>query len=142
MFMNFKIDAADAAARLSDMQAGFAASGKPGSFIDNAVRVIGMRMVSHPEQHVEFGPYWWAVKQVLNDAGYSFGERGNPMVAAEYVGASPAETLVMAEAFKDLYRASYIVGTSSFDLGGDSEGETQDLGDDDMRERAAGVPAA
>ena len=141
MFMNFKIDAADAAARLAQMTAAFTASGKPGTFEDNAVRVIGQRMVDHPEQHIEFGPYWWAVKDVLNAAGYDFGQRGSPMVAAEYVGASPAETLVMAEAFKDLYRASYIVGTSSFDLGGISEGETIDLGDDDMRERAGGVPA-
>lgn len=133
--MNHKMAAAAVAARLADLQAGFAASGKPGDFLGNAVRVIGERLRQHPERYVEYGPYWWAVKQVLNEGGAALGERGDPLVAAEYRGASPAETLVAGEVFKDFYRATFIVGTSTFDLAGD--GELYELGDEDMQARAA-----
>ena len=133
MFTNFKIEPKAAAANLAAMRAGFAASGKAGSFDDNAVRVIGERLRKHPECYVEFGPYWWAVKAALNAAGYNLGDRGDPLVAAEYRGATATETLVLAEAFKDVYRASYIAGTSTFDL--TDEGDGYELADEDMQAR-------
>lgn len=133
MFTNFKIEPKAAAANLASMRAGFTASGKAGSFEDNAVRIIGERLRQHPECYVEFGPYWWSVKAALNAAGYSLGERGDPMVAAEYRGATPTETLVLAEAFKDVYRASYVVGASTFDLTNDGDG--YELADEDMQAR-------
>jgi hypothetical protein len=133
MFENFKIE--DAADRLAAMETAFSASGKPGTFLANALRVIGERMLSYPERHVEFGPYWWAVKEALAGAGYEFGSSGMPAVAAAYRGESVAETLVMAEAFKDMYRGTYIVGTSGFDLEGD--GVLQDMADSDMLGRTA-----
>ena len=44
------------------------------------------------------------------------------------------KAIVAAEAFKDMHRAVYFVGHSSFDLAGD--GEDEDMGDPDMRARA------
>ncbi len=134
MFTSFKFDPAAVAGMVQSMRAGFAASGKPGTFEDNALRVIGERMRAHPARYVEFGPYWWAVKAALRDAGYALGDLGDPLVLAEYRGAGAAETLVMAEAFKDLYRATWVVGTAAFDLVGD--GELYELFDADMAARA------
>lgn len=135
MFMNYKIEPAKAAAMVAQMRAGFAASGRPGSFEDNAVRVIGERLRAKPERYLEFGPYWWAVKRELIAAGAMTGERGDALVLAAYSGPDTATSLVMAEAFKDVYRASFIVGTRLFDLGG--EGIDYELVDEDMDERVA-----
>ena len=133
MFTKYKVGTEEVANRLSELQAGFAASGKPGTFEANALRVIGTRMHQHPERYVEFGPYWWAVKKALNAAGHDFGQAGDPLVAAEYRGASTVETLVAAEAFKDFYRATFIVGNSLFGL--DDEGDDYELADADMQAR-------
>lgn len=133
MFTSFKITAEEVAPMLQAMRAGFAASGRAGTFEDNAVRVIRARLAASPLSYLEFGPYWWAVKQALNEAGAALGNAGEPMVAAEYRGASLAETLVMGEAFKDTYRASYFTGTRAFDLG---DGEQYELTDPDMEQRA------
>ena len=133
MFTNFKIPAAELATRLAQMQAGFKASGKPGEFEANALRVVGQRMLRAPQQYIEFGPFWWAVKAALASAGYKFGDLGDPLVAAEYCGATPSETLVAAEAFKDFYRAKFFVGTANFDL--DDSGEDYLLDDPDMKAR-------
>lgn len=133
MFSSFKIPAEQASAMVAAMRAGFAASGAPGSFEDNAVRVIRARLAARPLSYLEFGPYWWAVKQALNAAGASLGDSGEPMVAAEYRGDDAITTLVMAEAFKDTYRASYFEGTRTFDMG---DGEQYELTDPDMEQRA------
>ena len=136
-FVNFKVPASDIAGRLADLRASFAASGKTGPFESYAVRVIGERMRRHPDYYVEFGPYWWAVKAVLNAAGNDMGDAGDPIVIAEYRGASDIETLVAAEAFKDYYRATFIVGTAAFDLADD--GNQYELADADMQARVAAV---
>lgn len=131
-FTAFKIPAEALAQRMTLLQAGFQASRKPGSFEENALRVIGERMRAKPAQYLEFGPYWWAVKAALADAGYIFGDHGDPMLAADYAGTSPAQTLVAAEMFKDHYRTTYAVGHSTFDLG---DGEDYALEDPDMQAR-------
>lgn len=134
MFTNYLPDTIDAKSRIQALRQGFMASAKHGSssFEDNAVRVISRRLQHKPALYIEFGPYWWALKQVLNDSGQDLGEHGAPLVASVYKGSSLIETLVMAEAFKDLYRARWFVGTQTFEL---SEGELYELTDPDMQAR-------
>ena len=141
LFTNMKMDPAAVAASLTAFQRNFAASGAAGTFEQSALRVVGARMRDKPQLYVEFGPYWWAVKQALNDAGAALGDAGDPLVAAEYRGASVAETLVAAEAFKDHYRRTYFVGHNTFAL--DDSGESYELADPDMQARikAAGMRA-
>lgn len=133
MFTSYKQDPAELAQRVARMRAGYAESGRTEAFEAHAVRVIAARLREHPQRYVEFGPWWWAVKLVLTDAGEELGSRGDPLVAAEYRGADAISTLVAAEAFKDFYRATFIVGTSTFSL--DEEGEQYELIDEDMQSR-------
>lgn len=133
LFTNMKMDPAAVAASLATFQRNFATGGKPGSFEQSALRVVGNRMRDKPHLYVEFGPYWWAVKQALNGAGAALGDAGDPLVAAEYRGATVAETLVAAEAFKDHYRRTYFVGHNTFAL--DDSGESYELADVDMQAR-------
>lgn len=135
-FVNFKIPAETLAARVAELRAGFESSGKPGTFEENALRVIAARLRARPQDYVEFGPYWWAVKAALAEAGYDFGDDGDALVAAEYRGADLAETLVAAEGFKDMHRATYFAGHNTYDLADD--GGSYELIDPDMLVR---VPA-
>lgn len=117
------------------MRADFAASGAPGTFEANAVRVIAARLKRKPMQYLEFGPYWWAVKAVLVAADVDLGQRGDPLMASEYRGATDTDTLIVGEIFKELYRATYFVGNARFSL--DDESDDWVLRDADMEERAA-----
>lgn len=132
-FTEFKFDPAEVAQRAATMRANFARGGRPGTFEENALRVIGERMEARPAQHVEFGPYWWAVKQALNNAGAGLGDYGDALVAAEYRHATALETIVAAEMFKDYYRGHYFVGARVFNLTAD--GEPYELFDPDMQAR-------
>jgi hypothetical protein len=132
-FMNFKIEPARLAAALAAAHRTFSGSGIPGSFEDHALRVIAARLREKPGRYREFGPYWWAVKAALAEAGYAVtdGDRGDPVVAAEYCGTTVAETLVAAEMFKDMNRATYFVGHSSWRLNDEDPAEYELL-DEDM----------
>jgi hypothetical protein len=135
MFQNLILQADEVERREAELRAAFAASGRPGTFDDNATRVIGQRMLKRPRDYVEFGPYWWAVKATLNEAGYAFGDAGDSMVASAYCGDTPVRTLVAGELFKDYYRATFLVGTTQFELEGN--GEFYELADPDMQARIA-----
>lgn len=132
-FTEYKFDPAEVAQRAEAMRAKFARGGRSGTFEENALRVIGERMEARPAQHVEFGPYWWAIKQALNNAGAALGDYGDALVAAEYRHATPLETIVAGEWFKDYYREHFFVGTRVFDLTAD--GESYELFDPDMQAR-------
>jgi hypothetical protein len=134
-FSAFKITPEVIQASLGSMRATYAKQGRAQSFEAHAVQVIGSRVTKRPQQYLEFGPYWWAVKEVLRGADFNVGDRGDPLVAAEYRGASAIETLVAGEAFKDFYRQNYAAGSNRFDLTG--EGEEYELQDPDMDALAA-----
>lgn len=134
MQIPFKMPDDVVAARRAELEGNFKASGRPGSFAATAMGVIARRMQSKPAQYVEFGPYWWAVKAALAQAGYALGSAGEPVLAARYAEADPVSTLVAAELFKDFYRATYFEGHNTFDIG---DGEDYRLEDPDMLERIA-----
>lgn len=74
-------------------------------------QLIYNRIKEHPECYAEFGVYWFAVKAVLRDYGYYFGETDDEEMRLAYTGKTPAHTLVAAERFKDYYRQNYFQGT-------------------------------
>lgn len=130
----FMIPAEAVAAKRAELEASFKASGRPGSFAETAVAVIARRMQAKPGQYLEFGPYWWAVKAVLADAGHDVGDSGEPVLAARFGDPEPVNVLVAAELFKDHYRATFFEGHNSFDIG---DGEDYMLDDPDMQARIA-----
>lgn len=130
MFTSFMQDPAELAGRVAAVRAGYAESGRAEAFEVHAVRVIAERLRRHPQRYVEFGPWWWAVKLVLLEAGEVLGQAGDAAVAAAYRGPDAVSTLVAAEAFKDFYRATYIQGTRTFYLTDDDE--PYQLDDPDM----------
>lgn len=103
-------------------------------FAGFAAGVIRKRLEETPAKYREFGPYWWALKKVLNQAGADFGNSFDVMVGSEYAGSTPEATMVMAEGFKEIYRATFFKGNNLFHL--DEEGvEQYELFDPDMETR-------
>lgn len=108
---------------------------EPGNY---AARVIAQRLRIHPEAYIEFGPYWWSVKQVLRLAGEDFGAEDNELLRAAYGGSLPAlDALVAGEMFKDYYRRTFLVGASQFWLD-DAAEESYVLFDANMEARRTG----
>lgn len=93
-------------------------------------QVIADRLKKNPLRYRDYGPYWWALKDVLNRVGMTLGDQSDPLVAYEYRGFSDTETLVAAEMFRDAYIKTSIVGTNRFNL--DASGEWYTLYDPDM----------
>jgi hypothetical protein len=134
-FTQFKFDPAAVAADVQEKRAALKVNKGLSDLGGYAAGVIRRRLEEKPAKYREFGPYWWAVKKALNEAGADFGDTFDVLVASEYTGRNMEETLVMGEAFKDICRATYFVGNNLFALDADGV-EQYELFDPDMEARA------
>lgn len=100
------------------------------------LKVINDRLSNDRKRYRDYGPYWPALKEILNANGYNFGDQSDPIVKAVYHGDSDVETLVMADEFRTEYLATTIVYTNRFMLDGKT-GEFWVLFDSDMEDPAA-----
>ncbi|MBL0011074.1 MAG: hypothetical protein IPP22_08865, partial [Nitrosomonas sp.] len=73
------------------------------------LKVISDRLAKDRRRYRDYGPYWFALKDILNTSGYSFGDQSDPIVKAVYHGDSDVETLVMADEFRTEYLRTNIV---------------------------------
>ena len=101
-------------------------------FAGYAIGVVARRIEKDPLRYRDYGPYWWAVKLALKSNGrVDYGDSSDPVIAAEYVGSNSAETMVMADLFRDWHLKTHAVGNNQFMLDSDS-GDTYTLDDPDM----------
>lgn len=63
-----------------------------------------------------YGPYWWALKQILNANGANIGSMMDSGIAKEYRGETDEETIMMAEKFREDYYQQFFDGNNQFDL--------------------------
>lgn len=96
--------------------------------------VISRRLAKDPLRYRDYGPYWPALKVVLNANGYNYGEESDSVVAVAYCGRTELETMVMADEFRTEWLEIAQVGTSNFRLS--EEGDDYVLFDADMEARA------
>lgn len=108
--------------------------GESADLLKNGVAVIANRLEKDPLRYRDYGPYWWAVKVMLRGGGVSLGSNDDPLMREAYSGDKPIETLVMAEAFRDMYLATYLRYSNQFVLDGESL-ETVEIVDGDMEQR-------
>lgn len=88
-------------------------------FIGFAVKVIADRLQQKPQQYIEYGVYWWALKNVLAKHGYLFGDENDQELQQIYQHERDDYTIVAADNFKDEYRNKWFKGTREFDLADD-----------------------
>lgn len=96
-----------------------------------ALGVFERRLAKDPLRYRDYGPYWPALKDALNQSGRAYGQADDPLIRQAYSGETLAETLVMADEFRTLYLATQAVGTNQFALNADS-GDIWTLYDPDM----------
>jgi hypothetical protein len=77
---------------------------------------INNRINKDRRRYLDYGPYWWAIKEALNTAGYSYGDESDKIVRTQYQGKSIGETLIAAEAFRNDYLATQFIYTNKFIL--------------------------
>jgi len=112
------------------------AAGKVIGTLEARALMVVRSIVATPARYVEFGPYWWAVKEYLNDIGCELGAATDEEVSALYRGPTDLQTLIAATDFAEFYRSHYFPGTRAFDLG-DTSAEDYELSDEDMDSVAA-----
>lgn len=96
------------------------------------IGVIAGRLEKDRLSYRDYGPYWFALKNVMNRVGdYDLGDQSDPLIAAAYRGQSDIETLVMADEFRTEYLRTQLIHTNQFMLDGES-GEFWTLFDYDM----------
>jgi len=131
-FTEYKFDPEKIRARVQEVAANIQKNFAKDDYEAHVVEVFKERLrTEEPLAYRWYGPYWWAVKDVLKKHGADLGADTDTSIASEYRGESDIETLIMADEFRNLYLASYILGTNSFMLDGES-GETWTLKDKDM----------
>ncbi|SET44390.1 hypothetical protein SAMN05216326_12731 [Nitrosomonas marina] len=93
--------------------------------------VVADRLRNDRSRYRDYGPYWWALKELMNANGYSMGDQSDPIVSDSYRGGTDEETLIMADEFRTMNLGQNVIGTNKFMLDGDS-GEFWELFDPDM----------
>nr|WP_319566296.1 hypothetical protein [uncultured Rhodoferax sp.] len=132
-FTELKFDPALIAGLVDSKKAALKANKGVSDLLGFGLAVISRRLAKDPLRYRDYGPYWPALKAVLNAGGYSYGEESDSVLAAEYTGRSGIETMVMADQFRTEWLESAQVGTSNFRLS--EEGDDYILHDADMEAR-------
>ena len=99
--------------------------------VENGVRVMLDRLRDDPKRYVDYGPYWWAIKDVMARHGGLPAEHFEQSVMDEYRGATDEETIVMAEEFRLDYLNHFDIYSDEFVLDADTN-EVWRLHDPDM----------
>ncbi|MBY0475378.1 MAG: hypothetical protein K2Q13_10025 [Nitrosomonas sp.] len=97
--------------------------------------VIAERLGKDRLRYRDYGPYWWALKDVMNANGYRLGDQSDPLIKNVYHGDNDIETMIMADEFRTEYLKSQMIHSNQFMLDSES-GEFWTIFDIDMESPA------
>ena len=98
--------------------------------------VVAERLGKDPRRYRDYGPWWPALKDVMNRNGYSLGDQSDPLITRTYRFAEDVETLIAADEFRTAYLKTFIIYSNQFVLDS-SSGEFWTLYDSDMEAAAS-----
>ena len=101
--------------------------------------VVADRLNKDPRRYRDYGPWWPALKIVMNRNGYSLGDQSDPLIARAYSFDEDVETLIAADEFRTTYLKTFIIYSNQFVLDS-SSGEFWALYDSDMEASLAISP--
>lgn len=133
MFTEYKFEPQAIEALVAQKQARLKANQGVSDLLGYGLGVVARRLAKDPARYLDYGPYWWALKDVLNRAGYDYGQESDTLLREAYRGESDLHTMVMADQFRTEFLAENMVGTSKFQLS--AEGGECILFDQDMAQR-------
>lgn len=131
LFTEYKFDPAFITQLTEERRQGLQSNRGLSNQLAFCVQVIAQRLAPDPRRYLDYGPYWWAVKDILRDHGYDLGAQSDPFVMQEYVFPEAVETLIAADLFRSELLGTSIIGTNKFILNGVS-GSFYSLFDEDM----------
>lgn len=136
LFTEYKFDPEFIQIKVQERKDGLQKNRGLSNLLEFGLEVVATRLAKTPQRYLDYGPYWWALKQVMRDNGYLMGEQSDPLVAAEYCGADAVSTVIAADEFRREYLATQMVGGNRFLLSQEST-DWYLLFDPDMEGRVA-----
>lgn len=130
-FTEYKFDKEMLKALVAERSAKLRANRGFSNLLRFGLGVVADRLRVDPLRYRDYGPYWPALKQIMNSAGYNLGDQADPLIAKDYRGESDVETLIAADEFRTEYLRTQMIYTNKFMLDGES-GEFWTLYDQDM----------
>ncbi|MEN6629424.1 MAG: hypothetical protein ABFC42_07255 [Sulfuricella sp.] len=130
-FTEYKFDKEMLKALVAERAANLRANRGFSNLLAFGLGVVAERLSKDARRYRDYGPYWPALKEVMNANGYNLGSQSDPLVSRTYRGETDEETLIMADEFRTAYLKSNIVYANQFMLDAGS-GEFWTLYDSDM----------
>lgn len=96
-----------------------------------ALSIVSDRLAKDRRRYLDYGPYWWALKAILQRHDYHYGTDADDGIMAAYTCADEVSTVVAADLFRDEYLDTRIVGERRYHLDPE-ETDWWDLLDEDM----------
>ena len=130
-FTEYKFDKEMLKALVAERSANLRANRGFSNLLAFGLGVVAERLSKDARRYRDYGPYWPALKEVMNTNGYNLGSQSDPLISRAYRGETDEETLIMADEFRTMYLKSNIVYANQFMLDAGS-GEFWTLYDSDM----------
>ena len=130
-FTEYKFDKEMLKALVAERSANLRANRGFSNLLAFGLGVVAERLSKDARRYRDYGPYWPALKEVMNANGYNLGSQSDPLISRAYRGETDEETLIMADEFRAMYLKSNIVYANQFMLDAGS-GEFWALYDSDM----------
>jgi hypothetical protein len=130
-FTEYKFDKEMLKALVAERSANLRANRGFSNLLAFGLGVVAERLSKDARRYRDYGPYWPALKEVMNANGYNLGSQSDPLISRAYRGETDEETLIMADEFRAMYLKSNIVYANQFMLDAGS-GEFWTLYDSDM----------
>lgn len=118
--------------KTAETQASLAQNKPDADFVEFAADVIYQRLKKNIRHYRQYGPYWWALKDVLRRQNYNVGNETDARIERIYRGADDAQTIVAADTFYEDMAGMVMADNIDWQL---SENEEYQLWDNDMELR-------
>ncbi|WP_370846660.1 hypothetical protein [Parasutterella sp.] len=103
-------------AKAANNKAGLLKNKKRSDIVAYGTELVLSQIKYEPKSYLEYGPYWWAMKKVINARGGNLGDTMDEEIAIVYKGSSDEETFTAAFMFMEYYLDFLFNGCRSFQL--------------------------
>ncbi len=135
-YTEYKFDKDTIKALVTERAAGLRANRGFSNLLGFGLGVVAERLQKDPRRYRDYGPWWPALKDVLNRNGFNLGDQSDPLIARAYRFDEDVETMIAADEFRTAYLQTFVIYSNEFMLDGDT-GDFWTLYDADMEAPAS-----
>lgn len=103
-------------AKTANNKAGLLKNKRRSDIVAYGMEIVLSQLKYHPMSYLEYGPYWWAMKKIINARGGDLGDSMDEEIASVYKGSNDEETFTVAFMFMEYYLDFFFKGCRSFQL--------------------------